>query len=100
MPWRASAREPRHRQVEAAPEKMYGAALTDKARAECLEHAIGLQEHPPEALRIFGIIRGMHPILAEADRVRQLVGNLIDVHLHANIGERSHDRRMEIRHRL
>jgi hypothetical protein len=45
-------------------------------------------------------LRGMHPVLAEADRVRQFVGDLIDVHLYADIGERCHDRRMEIRHRL
>jgi hypothetical protein len=41
MPWRVPAREARHRQVEAAPEKVDGAALADKARAECLEHPIG-----------------------------------------------------------
>jgi hypothetical protein len=53
-----------------------------------------------ETSRIFGIIRGMHPVLAETDRVRQLVGTLIDVHLYAKIGERCDDRRMEIRDRL
>src|SRR3546814_7682624 len=78
MQRRTPAREARHRQIEAAPEEVYGAHLADVARTELLEHAIDLVQHSPEALCVLRVVGGVLPILAERDWVRHLVRTLVD----------------------
>ena len=51
--------------------------LAQKAAAEKLEHAIGLDERAPEGMRRVGIIGSMQPIIREADRVLHLVWHFV-----------------------
>src|SRR4051812_23618519 len=74
MSWRASAREARHREIEAAPEKMYRAGLAQKAGAKFLEHAICTKQDLEKAADRIRIVGGMFDVLRKPDRIRQFVG--------------------------
>ena len=84
---RAASGEACHGEVEAAPEKMNRAAFADGTGTEQFEHAIDLHERPPVSMCIFGIIGSMNPILAEADGLRQFIGDFIDRHADAEARE-------------
>src|SRR5438067_1427787 len=79
MGWRPPSGKPRHRQIEAAPEEMYGTAFAAEARAKFFENAIYLQEHAPEAVGIFQIVSGVFLITIEGDRFQRFVW------LHSNL---------------
>ena len=64
-------------EIKAAPEEVDRAYLAQKAAAEKLEHAIGLDERAPEGMRRVGIIGSMQPIIREADRVLHLVRHFV-----------------------
>src|SRR5262245_12043187 len=55
--WRSrSTGKTRYCKIKTAPEKMHRAAFATETRAKVLKHAIALHEHPPEPVRIFGIV--------------------------------------------
>ena len=57
------------------------AALANEARAEPAENACGLNKYAPEALGILALVGGVDAILAEADRIGNLIGQLVDTEL-------------------
>ena len=59
MARRAAAGKARHREIEAAPEEMHRARLAEKAGAELLEHAVGIDQDLQEAPHRIGIVGGM-----------------------------------------
>src|SRR4029077_2162054 len=67
---RAVSGEARHRDVEAAPEEMYGAALADELAPEPLEHRFDRDENAEERLHRLRVVGAMHLVLVEANRVR------------------------------
>jgi hypothetical protein len=97
---RLASGKARDRMVEAAPEEVDRADLAEKARAEPLEHPVDLEEDAPEAKGGIRIVGGMHPVLTEWDRVRQLVRAAVDSHADVKLGERRHQRVVEVGNRL
>src|SRR5207253_5636157 len=69
---RGAAGKAGDRHIEAAPEKMHGARLAEKARAELLEHPIHIDEHAPELLRLAPIISRVGAVLLKRDGVGEL----------------------------
>ena len=69
---RPPARESGHGQVEASPEEVDGAALSDEAAPERLEHGLHGDERPPERVRRRRVVGSMHRVRLEADRIRNL----------------------------
>ena len=61
-----------------------------------MQHPIHVKQDPPMPLGVVAIIGGVDMILAETDRVRNLVGQLIDADLDAKLGEDAHDLGIEI----
>jgi hypothetical protein len=55
----------------------HGTALADKTGAKDLEHTINLQQHPPETVRIFGVVRSVPAILVQTNRLGNFVGQHI-----------------------
>src|SRR5215510_8886610 len=90
MAWRTAARKARHRQIEAAPEKMHRARLADKAGAELLEQAVAIDEDLQEALHRLGIVGGMCRVLRESCRLRQFVRHVVDDEPDSELGQRRH----------
>src|SRR6185437_3314870 len=72
---RAASREARGREIEAAPEKMYGAGLADESRAKLFEDGVNGCEDSPEAIGILRIVRVMRGIAIEANRIGNLHGH-------------------------
>jgi hypothetical protein len=97
---RAPPGEARHRQIEAAPEEMHRARLAEKAAAEQLEHPVGLHQRAPEAVRGLGVVRLMRFVQGEADRVRHLVGPVVDPDRNADSVQEAHDPAVERRDAL
>src|SRR6202044_3180467 len=64
-----AAGEARDREIEAAPEEMYGADFSNEARGELLEDLVGLDEDAPEAVRGVGVVGGVLGVLCEGDGV-------------------------------
>src|SRR3989442_8401988 len=91
-------REPRHREIEAAPEKMHRAAFAEKRRAKPLEHVIGLDEDAPVPIRILGIVRSMLLIVREANLVLRLDRHGPDLDAHAQRVECGEIGAVECRH--
>src|SRR5262249_22838492 len=56
---RLSSRKTRHRQIEAAPEKMYRTHLAEKAGAEMRKYIVRREQDAPEAVRIITVVRGV-----------------------------------------
>jgi hypothetical protein len=77
---RATSGESCHRQIHCTPEQVNRAALADETRPELLQHAIGLDEHPPEAIDRIGIVRSMRIVLAKGNRVGDFVRRGDDLH--------------------
>src|SRR6185295_15606889 len=59
------AREARHREIESAPVKLDRAGFADECGLEDLEHAVDLDQRPPEQLRVVRVIRRMALVLIE-----------------------------------
>src|ERR1700733_2945148 len=62
---RPAARETSHGQIEAAPEKLHGAVLADKARSKLLEDFIHANQNAPEPVRVLRVVRSMLRVLIE-----------------------------------
>src|SRR5271156_6819303 len=73
-----SSREPRHCEIEAAPEEMDRARLADKSGTEELEDAVRLNQRAPEAVGGGCVIGGVGPVLRKADRTQNFVRRLLD----------------------
>src|SRR5262249_9461137 len=85
-----ATREARHGEVEAAPEEVDGAALADEAGAERLHDPVGLDEHAPEALGVFGVVGRVSSVLRERDGGVDLVGARVDVDLEVELPKGLH----------
>ena len=96
---RGPARETRHGEIKAAPEKMHRTAFATKTRAEFLKHAIALHEHAPEPIRVFAIIGTVLFILVERDWILNLVRHGVDAHRQLQFSECTHHRQIKIRNR-
>src|ERR1700688_3540370 len=55
----APSRKSRHAQIEAAPEKMYRTIFAHEPGAKFLKNVAAQNQYPPQALRIFAIVRRM-----------------------------------------
>src|SRR5579883_285796 len=95
---RRSAGEPSDRQIEAAPEEMHRAALADEARTKILQNRAGRNENAPEAMRILGIVRFMHFVLRERNRVSDLVRAGMNLYLDTERIELSHQLAIKLGH--
>src|SRR5438132_13175935 len=79
MRWRRPSRNPRHRQIEAAPDQLHRTAFAAEARTKFFENAICLEEDAPEAVSIVQIISGVFLILIEGNRFQCFI------RLHSNL---------------
>src|SRR5207245_3286642 len=95
----APPREPSHRKIQADPEKMVRAALSQKALAELLEHVVGLDEDAPEAIGVLGIVRRVCLIGGKANRVLHFDGHGPERHPDREGFERLEIEAVELRHR-
>ena len=84
------------RQVERAPEDVYRAGLADEPAAERLEHAVHLDERPPEPAHGVAVIAGVDVVLAERDGVRDLDRHRPDGRGDVERVEHAHDRVVEL----
>ena len=66
---RGAAGKARHREIEAAPEEMHGAAFALEASAENIQHPVGLHELAPEPLCRLAIVGGVLAIALERNGV-------------------------------
>src|SRR5262245_2125748 len=98
-PPRRATREPRHREIKAAPEEVNGTHLPDEARAKKSEQAIDLHQRLPESLDHCGIVLGVDAVLLERNRVLNFAGHGPDVRLNANLPQAGHNLRVEVRQR-
>src|ERR1700728_3601789 len=73
------ARESRHRKVEASPEEVNRADLTNKARRKFLKDFIRVHQHSPELMRRVRIIGRVFGIFGEGNRVRKFYRNRVNV---------------------
>ena len=80
---RPAARKTRDREIERSPEQMHGTALADEAGAEFLEDPVALHEGAPEAVDRRRVVRAMHLVAIEGDRIDNLVRTGVDVNVHA-----------------
>src|SRR5580700_154953 len=93
----ATSRKPRNREIEAAPEKVNRAALSNETTAELLEYGVDGYQDAPESVRIFRIVRFVDAILGKRDWVRHLIRRGMDLYVQAERVERAHDIIVEIR---
>ena len=75
------------------------ATLADEARAEPAENACGLNEYAPEVLGVLAVVGGVDAILAEADRIGNLIGQFVDTDVDAKLSEGAHDLGIQIGNR-
>src|SRR5258708_10281764 len=92
--------EARHCQVEASPEKLHRTALADEAGTKFLEDVFAQNQYAPEAVRIFGIIRGMLRVEVTGPGVRHLDRHGPNSHFNAQGPQASHKCSVEVSHRL
>ncbi len=78
---------------------MHRAYLADVAGPKRLHHPIGLQQCPPESLRVGGIIVHVGSVLLERHRVLDLAWHRPDVHLDPEATQSIHECRIEVRDR-
>src|SRR5689334_3807412 len=97
---RPPSRKARDREIRRAPEVVHGTALSDEARTEHLEHAVGLYERAPVAMRVLAVVRAVDVVLVERDRIRNLVRPPEDVDVHVELRELSHETAVERGDRL
>src|SRR5208282_824945 len=99
--WRsAAAGEARDGQVEASPEKMHWTIFADEAGAEFLEDDVAQNQNLPEAVGIFGIVRGVLRVGLEGNGVWDFDGHGPDFHFDAQGFEGGHEFRIEDSDRL
>ena len=79
---------------------MHRAAFADEPGPEGLQDAVGLHENAPEPEGVFAVIRSVHFVAVERNRVGHLVRLGADVHLKVEAGHLLHDPRVERRDRL
>ena len=96
MQRRGPARKACHGEIEAAPEKMYRAALADKGGPEGFEYAVGLKQNPPMALGEIGLVGGMQAVLVEGDGVCYLIGPFVDADGDAELPQGLHQFGIEL----
>ena len=78
---------------------MRRAHLAEKARAEEVEHAIGLHELAPENVRRRRVVARMHAIGVERDRALDLGRHGPDTHIDVERAQRGHHGGVEVRRR-
>ena len=93
-------REPRHREVEAAPEEVHRTAFPEKRCAKPPEHVIRLDQDAPVPIGILRIVRCVRFIGREADRLLHLDRNGPELYVHVQFLECGEIRPVEFRHRL
>src|SRR5437762_8940728 len=71
-----------HGEIEAAPEEMYGACLSDKLASEFFKSSINRQKNLMEPVHILGIIGGMLIVIGKRNRIRNL--DRLRPYLHVN----------------
>jgi len=76
------------------------AHLPEEAAAEESQDAIGLQEHPPEAVHSIRLIGRMHAVFGEPDRVRDFTWRLAEGHIDADTLQEPDCPFVEVRDRL
>src|SRR5436190_8291993 len=100
MRWRRPSGKARHRQIEAAPEKMHRTAFAAETRTKFLENTIGLQKHAPEAVGIFQIISGVFLIMIERDRFQRFIRLHSNLYFNPELSQVGHDLTIKIRDTL
>src|SRR5579871_528073 len=61
-----------HGQIEASPEEVHRAHLTEKAGAEICKYVVRREEYAPEAVGIVAVVGGVHIVPIEWDAIRDL----------------------------
>ncbi|MNQ73402.1 hypothetical protein D3C85_881310 [compost metagenome] len=83
MQGRRPSREPRHRQIERAPEQLDGTALAQKPCAKQVEHPVHLHQSPPVVTRDLGVIDAKPLVQRKGRRLGHFVGRQVDAARHA-----------------
>jgi len=78
---------------------VHRAGLAQEGGAKFPQHAVGLDQRPPEPPRLLAVIRARRVILGEGDRRRQLVGGGVDTHRGPQRLQGRHHLGVERRHR-
>jgi hypothetical protein len=81
MPGSATAREARHGEIKASPEEMHRARLAKKRAAKIEENIVRGQQDAPKPRDVVAVVRCVHEIPIERNRIDHLVRNLTDAHL-------------------
>src|SRR5437763_104843 len=96
---RAASRKPGNGEIEAAPEEMYRAYLSDKLASEFFESRIGLQKNSMEPVHVLGIVGGMLIIIGKRNRIRDLDRFRPYLYVNCHRMQCSHEFTVEVRDR-
>jgi hypothetical protein len=94
---RLAAGEPRHGEIEAAPEEVHRARLAAEVCPELLEDTVDLEQDTPEPVRRVGVIRFVHAVFRKRNGFLDLVWSRIDRDGIAEALKGRHDRLVEVR---
>src|ERR1700682_5109150 len=83
-----AAGKARDRKIETSPKEMDGAPFADEAGSKLFEHAVGLNENAPEAMRIFGVVSGVRAVAAKGNRPGNLARKVGDLDADAALAQR------------
>jgi len=92
----SAAGEARHRQIEAAPEKMDSAALTNEFGAELLEDLFSMGQDVPQPRNILCVVRGVLRVLFKGNGVADFDGYGPDSDINADCLEGIHQFAVEV----
>src|SRR5271165_3876098 len=77
--WRHTAAESSYSQVEASPEEMNRACLSDKSRAKLLKYGVAPQQYSPKSTHGICIVRSVNLILLKANGIGKFNRHRVDV---------------------
>src|SRR5208337_4119323 len=88
-----------HRKVEASPEEMHGTGLADEVGPESVEDGIHRQQNTPKFLYRFSVVRSVHPILVEGNRIGDFDWHAPDFDFDPSRPKHAHEFLIEISYR-
>ena len=83
----AAAGEPRHGEVEGAPEEVHVAGLAAELAPEPRHHRRGGDRRAPERVHGLRVVGGVHGVRVKGDDLRQLDRHRVDGHIDAEVGQ-------------
>ena len=96
VPRRGPAREARHRKVEATPEEVDGADLSQEGRAEALQRSFDSYARLVEAGDRIRVIRPLSVIIGKPLRIRNLVRAAVELRGRTDIRQKLKKARVKL----